>query len=316
MVEIRRYTVEYRTEWDAFVDKSKNGSFLFKRDYMDYHADRFVDHSLVFLNRKGNIIALLPANLKEDKLYSHQGLTYGGFILSTKTTVETVLELFSVTLEYLRSEGVKELYYKQVPSCYHLCPAEEDEYALWRNNAEMVVCNISATVPLNHTSQDIPFERRRNRGISRAKEQGYEVVGTDSPDDFWPIMVNNLREKYDASPVHTLEEMKLLMSRFPENIRCFLAKKNDKAEAGAIIYITQQTVHVQYAHATPDGKTEGALDLLYATLIDKYRTSGYHYFDIGTSNEDGGRYLNENLIAQKEGFGARGIAYKQWRLDI
>lgn len=315
-MEIIRYTAECKALWDEFVEKSKNGSFLFKRDYMDYHADRFVDFSLMYLNNKGNIIALLPANRKDTTLYSHQGLTYGGFILSTKATVETVMELFAETREYLRNEGFKEFYYKQVPTIYHLCPAEEDEYALWRNNAELVVCNISATVPLNHTTLEVAFERRRNRGITRAKEQGYEITETERPDEFWPIMVNNLRERYDASPVHSLDEMKLLMGRFPSNIRCFLASKNGKAEAGAIVYITQQTIHVQYAHATSDGKAEGALDLLYSALIETFKKDGFHYFDIGTSNEDGGRYLNENLIAQKEGFGARGIAYKQWRFSI
>ncbi len=315
-MQITRYTAESKALWDDFVEKSKNGSFLFKRDYMDYHADRFVDFSLMYLNEKGNIIALLPANRKDQALYSHQGLTYGGFILSTKATVELVLELFAETRTYLRNEGLTEFYYKQVPTIYHLCPAEEDEYALWRNNAEMVVCNISATIPLNHSTLEIPFERRRNRGIAKAKEQGYKITESETPDEFWPIMVDNLREKYDAKPVHSLNEMKLLMGRFPDNIRCFLASKNGKAEAGAIVYLTKQTIHIQYAHATPDGKTEGALDLLYSALIEQYRKEGFHYFDIGTSNEDGGRVLNENLIAQKEGFGARGIAYKQWKLTL
>lgn len=315
-MEIKRYTPDCKQAWDAFVESSKNGTFLFKRDYMDYHADRFEDFSLMFFDQKGRILALLPANKKGATLYSHQGLTYGGFILSAKSTVEIVMELFSAVRGFLQKEGFTEVYYKQIPSCYHLCPAEEDEYALWRNRAEMTVCNISATIPLNHSSLTIPFERRRNRGIAKAHELGYETVEATNPDEFWPIMEKNLQEKYGAHPVHSLAEMNMLMERFPENIRCFLAKKNGNAEAGAVIYITQQTVHVQYAHASAEGKSDGALDLLYSELIKKYKDEGFHYFDIGTSNEDGGRVLNENLIAQKEGFGARGITYKQWKFLI
>ena len=34
--------------WDDFVRRSKNATFLHLRNYMDYHRDRFVDHSLLF----------------------------------------------------------------------------------------------------------------------------------------------------------------------------------------------------------------------------------------------------------------------------
>ncbi len=46
---------------------------------MDYHSDRFNDHSLVF-TRKNRLIGLLPANIKDEALYSHGGLTFGGII--------------------------------------------------------------------------------------------------------------------------------------------------------------------------------------------------------------------------------------------
>lgn len=315
MTSLRRYTASDAPLWDAFVESAKNGTFLFKRAYMDYHSDRFTDHSLMFFDDKDRLIALLPANEKEMTLCSHGGLTYGGFILSQKSTVAQVLQLFDATKRYLCEQGFTSLYYKQVPSCYHLCPAEEDEYALWRNGAVMTVCNISATVVLNGNTI-IPMERRRRRGIAKAEEQHYEVKPAEQPDEFWPIMEANLKERYNASPVHSLDEMRLLMSRFPDNIRCYLSEKEGKAEAGAIVYITPQTVHVQYAHASATGKEEGALDILYDYLIRKYREAGYKYFDIGTSNEDGGRYLNENLIAQKEGFGGRAIAYKQWVINL
>ena len=61
MFEIIRYTPDRKDEWDRFVAKSKNGTFLFFRDYMDYHADRFRDHSLMFY-LDDNLYALMPAN--------------------------------------------------------------------------------------------------------------------------------------------------------------------------------------------------------------------------------------------------------------
>ena len=321
MMSLRRYTADDASAWDKFIEKSKNGTFLFKRQYMDYHSDRFKDHSLLFFDKKNHLISVLPANEVENTdgtrwLYSHQGLTYGGFVLNAKATMTMVLELFEQTISYLKDNGFSVFYYKQIPTCYHLYPAEEDEYALWKLGAQLAVCNISSTISLNNNYYQVPLENRRTRGIKKAINSDYIICEADSPDELWPIIESNLMERYKVKPVHTLNEMQLLMKRFPSEIKCFLAKKGNKTEAGAIIYVTKNLVHIQYPHSSHKGKKEGALDLVYDYLIQKYTKLGFQYIDIGISNEDGGRYLNENLIAQKEGFGARGIAYKQWKLII
>ena len=81
MIHIVRYTADKKAEWDSFVRESKNGTFLFMRDYMEYHADRFDDYSLMYY--KGDkLLSLLPANRKGETLWSHQGLTYGGLVLN------------------------------------------------------------------------------------------------------------------------------------------------------------------------------------------------------------------------------------------
>ncbi len=352
MTSLRRYTENDAEAWDKFVEDSKNGTFLFLRGYMDYHKDRFADHSLMFYDDKQRLIALLPANEKDKTLYSHQGLTYGGFILSTKTRVADVLELFDKTREYLKEEGFETWYYKQIPTCYHRCPAEEDEYALWLKGAELESCLVSTTIPLNGCTLYPETERRRKRGKSKAEEAGYVIKGgvekgviggvekgviwgvkegvekgviegvkegmeEEDFKSFWRIMEGNLMERYSVKPVHTLEEMLLLHSRLPEKIQLFLAIKDGQAQAGCVAYMANDTcVHIQYGHATPEGKQEGALDLLYLTLMEKFRKAGYKYMDFGNSNEQGGHYLNENLIAQKEGFGGRATTYKQWKICL
>ena len=65
MFDIVRYTPEHKTEWNRFVAQSKNGTFLFDRNYMDYHSDRFQDYSLMFY-KEGRLYALMPANKKGD----------------------------------------------------------------------------------------------------------------------------------------------------------------------------------------------------------------------------------------------------------
>ncbi len=319
MVEIRRYDPDNASTWDNFVETSRNGTFLFKRAYMGYHSDRFIDHSLMFYNAKGALLALLPANLAEHDgtlaLYSHEGLTYGGLIVGDRAGTDDVLDIFRTTLAYLSENGFKMFYYKQMPTCYHLYPAQEDEYALWRMGAEIVVCNISTTIDLSQQFFHIPLQYRRKRGIARAARQGYTICETTDIAAFWRMMEDNLRTRYDASPVHSMSEMQLLMGRFPDNIKCFVAMKDNSVEAGVIIYLCRNVAHAQYIQSSPVGRADGALDLLLSTLIDSFALR-YKYFDLGTSNEDGGYILNSNLIAQKEHFGGRGTTYKQWRFLI
>lgn len=316
-MQVVRYTQEKAQEWNRFVEGSKNGTLLFLRGYMDYHSDRFKDYSLMYYSDKGRLLALMAANEKGDVLYSHQGLTYGGLLLSADVRMTQVMEMFDITMSYLKEHGFSEWYYKQIPTCYHRCPAEEEEYALWRHGAELQQCLISTTIPLNGGTLYPDVERRRHRGQRKAKEKGYILEESDALELFWPIMESNLADRYAVKPVHTIEEIKLLKNRLPERIKCFLVKKCDRVEAGCIVYIANDVcVHIQYGHATPTGKAEGALDLLYLALIDKYKSGGYSYMDFGNSNEDGGHYLNENLIAQKEGFGGRGIVYKHYKIEL
>ncbi len=319
-MKLIRYKAEDAPLWDKFIEDSKNGTFLFLRNYMDYHSDRFTDHSLLFFNDKSKLIAVLSANeVTEEgkKLYSHQGLTYGGFILHADIRMEEVLELFTTTISHLSQEGFTEWHYKQMPTIYHRCPSQEDEYALWKNNAILESCLISSTVPLSGQTITPEVERRRKRGMVKALEKGYQIIESDRLELFWPIMEKNLMQKYSIKPVHSLEEMKLLQKRFPHLIKCYLALKDGTPQAGVIAYLANmETAHIQYGHATEIGKADGALDLLYLHLIGLFRKLGYHYMDFGNSNEEKGHYLNTNLIAQKEGFGARGIVYKTYCIKI
>ncbi|HOF93007.1 MAG TPA: GNAT family N-acetyltransferase, partial [Bacteroidales bacterium] len=122
-MQLVRYQPEYKSCWDTFVAQSRNATFLFFRDYMDYHADRFHDHSLMFYN-KDRLLGLLPGNVEGDVYYSHQGLTYGGFLLSFITTAEQVIEMLDRTTTYLKDQGIKSMIYKSIPWFYHKTPAE------------------------------------------------------------------------------------------------------------------------------------------------------------------------------------------------
>lgn len=302
-MEIRRYRREDKELWNSFVNKARNATFLFDRNYMDYHADRFDDNSFMFYH-KGKLKAVLPANVAGDTLYSHQGLTYGGLLLDKKATVEDVLECFDSLNSWLRENGISKVVYKALPWIYQQYPSEEDLYALtWKCKAQLISRNIASTIVIDNK---LKFAESRKSGIRKALSLNIEVGESNDVDGFWHVLEDNLGNRYNAKPVHTASEMKLLMSRFSNNIRLYVAKMNGEIVGGTLIYVTPQVVHTQYISASVEGKKHGALDLLFDYIINKVYAN-CRYFDFGKSTEQGGAYLNEPLIFQKEGFGGRGV---------
>ena len=285
------------------------------RDYMEYHADRFDDYSLMYY-KDDKLLSLLPANKRGEALWSHQGLTYGGFVLTNKAHIVEIGEMFDETMQFLHEEGIKEWYYKQMPTIYHKQPSEDDSYWLWRNGAELVNCHLMSAIDLN---TDFCISSRRHTYASKLKREGKGDEGRKEKKErqFWAILSDNLRETYNSKPVHTLEEMERLKSLFPQNIICYgIVSPEGNLEGGTLIYISSQVVRTQYISATPYGKKHKALDLLLSHVVDYYKNEGYRYFDFGTSMADDDVNLNESLIQQKEGFGARGIACRTYKLSI
>ena len=76
-MKVRKYKATDQKVWDDFVIKSKNSHFMFFRDYLDYHSNRFEDFSLIVSNDDHTVIGILPANINHQALVSHEGLTFG-----------------------------------------------------------------------------------------------------------------------------------------------------------------------------------------------------------------------------------------------
>lgn len=312
-MKIARYTPERHKEWECAVKASKNGTFLHLRDYMDYHGDRFADHSLLLCDERGRIEACLPACAEGNTLYSHRGLTYGGWLIPDKHfTVDDMLKCWDLTNEYLRSQGFSRLVYKPVPHIYHSYPCEEDLYALFRNDAILTASSVSTTIDLNNP---LPFNKRAGRNLKNARKSGIKIERSDDYAAFWAVLSRLLNERYNTTPVHSLDEITMLAERFPDNIRLLTASLNNEIVAGTVLYITDRVVHAQYIAASDRGKELNATSLLFRHILD-CECAGRRYFDFGTSCEDGGRYLNTGLIAQKCGMGGRAIVYNEYTVEI
>lgn len=308
-LRVERYEDAKAPEWDAFLRASRNGTFLLERAYMDYHRDRFVDHSLLLLD--GNdIVALLPANESGGQLHSHAGLTYGGLVYGSRSGAVEVLEMLEAIRAYLPGAGLSALHYKTIPSIYHRQPAEEDRYALFRAGATLSRRDVLSVVP---REARLPYQERRSRGVRKAAKLGVGIRETREFAPFWQVLSDNLRERHGTVPVHSLAEIELLASRFPEAIRLFVAEVEGETVAGCVVFETERVAHVQYISANEAGRKAHALDAVFDHLLGT-RYLDKPWFDFGISNEQAGRVLNAGLVEQKEGFGARTMVHDFYEL--
>ena len=310
MITIVRYTEDKVNIWNQFNKQSKNALFMFDRNYMDYHKDRFKDHSLLFYD-EDKLLALLPMSEHDNMLISHGGLTYGGFITDTKMKQHTMMDCFAELIKYAKENGFKNIRYKCIPHIYHSQPAEEDRFALFANNSKLDTVDVSTYVNL---AAPLKMPKGRKAQISRAKREGVVVEELTELEDF-NKSIEVLTERHDVRAVHTGEELKLLHDRFPENIHLFASLKDGNLIAGTVVYEYDQVVHTQYMAANDEARTIGALDLAVSTVINNYKETK-KWLDFGISTEHGKIYLNEGLCSQKEGFGGRTGVYEIWELNL
>ncbi|MEO8516367.1 MAG: GNAT family N-acetyltransferase [Flavobacterium sp.] len=300
---VRQYETDDYAIWNAFVSEAKNATFLFHRDFMEYHDDRFVDFSLlVFYNEK--LIAILPANKVDNVIHSHQGLTYGGLVYKENLKLASVIAVFLAVLAFLNQSDFSQLHIKTIPSIYHQKPAEELQYALFLAEAKLTRRDSLAVIDLRNR---VTISKGRLEGINKGSKYNLKVVEEDNFELFWKqILMPNLASKHQAKPVHSLIEINALHSNFPKNIRQFNVYHENEIVAGTTIFESDEVAHAQYISASESKNELGSLDFLYYHLLTKVFNEK-KYLDFGISNENQGKKLNNGLSFWKESFGASSI---------
>jgi len=273
---------------------------------MDYHSDKFEDHSLM-VYKENTLVAVLPANKMENTVHSHQGLTYGGLVLGTKTKLNEIIFIFKSVLSFLNEEGIKTLHLKLTPSIYHKVPSDEMEYLLFISEATLDRVDVSSVV---ENASKLKIQSSRMEGVKKAEKNSLEIIEGTEFKSFWTeILETNLKQRHGAKPIHSLEEIERLAKNFPKNILQFNVYKEGMIVAGTTIFETDNVAHVQYISANEEKQQLGSLDFLFEYLINR-RFKDKKYFDFGISNENQGKNLNKGLLYWKETFGARSIACK------
>jgi hypothetical protein len=311
MIDVIPYDPSRRGLWNELNAGARNGHFLFDRGYMEYHANRFSDASCIILHEDVPI-AVFPANVTGDTIHSHQGLTFGGVVLTDSTKSARVLQILDALISHYRGLGAKKIIYKALPPIYHRRPAQEDLYALFRFGARLVRRDVTTSIDFRCPGT---YSKRRLRGLRKAGNAGISVQASQRWRDYWHLLTDTLDSRHGVAPVHTIEEIELLASRFPEAIHLYVATLDERVVAGVVMYNTATVAHAQYIAVNDEGRLVGALDCLFDHMISKYQQT-HRFFDFGISNEDGGRVLNEGLVSQKEEFGGSTMVHDVYELPL
>lgn len=312
MYIIKKYHQDDYLIWNDFVAQSKNATFLFHRDFMEYHKDRFEDFSLLIFE-EDKLRAILPANKKQKAVYSHQGLTYGGLVFLSKMKAEKVESILDAILLFLKENQIKTFFYKPVPSFYFLEGNKEMEFFLLKRGAVLEQKEMNLAVNL---TAPLKISKSKMKHFRRIENLDLDIIEEQEFDPFWEkVLEPRLLEKHNTKPVHSKEEITLLQSKFPKNIKQYSAYRNDEIIAGITIFETKNVIKSQYGATSKTGEEFRALDFLFINLIHKYKRKGKHFFDMGIVNFDIQDY-NSGLLKQKEELGCSVYNQDFYKIEI
>jgi hypothetical protein len=316
MMQARFFDVDEAGSWDAFCRGAHGATFLHSRAFLSYHGARFIDRSVV-IERHGEWLGVIPAAghpADPSTVVSHPGASYGGIVHQGRLRGAHMLHALDAACALWACAGYDRLQYKAVPHIYQAAPAQEDLYALFRAGAVRYRADLSSCIDLRHR---LPVSERRKRGKRKAQRACVQVVrGREHLAALWPVLADNLMRNHGVAPVHTLDEISLLVDRFPEHIHIMTALVNGVVEAGIVLFLGQTVAHAQYIASSELGYSVNALDLLFDEAIGHGAQSGRRYFDFGISTEDQGLILNDGLAQFKNEFGAGGVVHEFYELNL
>jgi hypothetical protein len=297
---VKKYLESDYALWNSFIGQAKNATFLFHRDFMDYHKDQFEDFSLMVFKGK-KLVAVLPANRVGDEVFSHQGLSYGTIVIQDAIRIKDYLKIVRQLMQYLHQQNITFVSLKLLPKVYNKTLSDELDYASFLLKATTYRSDIYMV--LDNTQEYKP-NRNRKRALKVADQHAIELTEDANYDDFWQnILIPNLQNRFEVAPVHSVDEIKRLALLFPKQIKLYTASIGSVLNAGVVVFIMENVVHFQYSSAKEDRNNTAALDALFDFVVRNYL--GKKHISFGNSSEMEGYGLNEGLAYWKESFGAK-----------
>ena len=305
------YGAELDAAWDDLVARARNGHFMLTRRFLAYHGDRFEDRSVLFI-RGNKPVAAISLHQEGSTWISHRGLPFGGLIAAPELTTELTMTIFRELGIRMQAAGVKYLRYTPTPHAYQTQPFEDDLFVLHSLGARLESMKLAARVRLPRVGllQERVRKYLKHR-VSRIRvEHGIALA------EFWAGLTGYLRDRHGASPTHTETEMVDLLCRFPDSIKLMgIRNARKQLVAGSLVFLTDTVIRFQYAFGAGDpAAPKQSMLALDQAAIRKFGP-GRRWLDFGTSMRPSDGSLDQQLHAQKERSGGRGMRVETWVWD-
>lgn len=296
---VKRYCSDDFALWNDFISQATNATFLFDRNFMEYHADRFQDFSLLVFE-EDILQAVVPANCKDNQIFSHQGLTYGGFVFRNEFPIGQIEKVLSEMFSFLQSQGFVKCEIKAMLPFYAPDFHAEIQQVLSDKQAKITAQKMNLAIDFR---TEYSISKSKLKHYRRLQSEGLVVKKEADCTIFWQeVLEPLLLEKYQTKPLHSLAEINSLQSKFPNHIEQYNLYRDGKILAGITLFKTATVIKSQYGATTENGKKFRALDYLFLYLIDSFKAD-YDYFDMGTVDDNSELGYNEGLLNQKKELG-------------
>ncbi len=320
-VSVHRYTPEHRAEWDAFVERSNNGTMFHLQQFLDYHPEgKWNWHHLMF--REGNtLVGVLPGGINaRGEYWSPTGASYGS-ICTLDASFERTLAIVDAFIDYCKSRKISDAYLIPAPIIYTRNYSQHHEYAMLYRKADFELHYISHAIDLKHGANFAKyFDATARKTVSKILREG-RITIRESTDyaTFHEILVEN-KARHNVAPTHTLADLLRLQELMPDKLLLNMVYDGDTPIAGSLLFLANPKVVLcfynmlkyEYEHLKP----------IYLVMHETCRwavENGYEWVDIGVSQDTkdpNPMTPSIGLINFKERFDARGILRSTYHLHI
>ena len=301
--------------WDKYIHQSNNGTIFHLRKFLSYHQERnFNDCSLLFY-QKEKIQALLTAAIINNKLYSHPGASFGGFVYN-KISFEIAQKMIDLLINYSIRNKIKEITIIPPPFIYYKSYNEAMEYCLYNQGFKIEEYYISSFVDLKTNIID-QIHNRKKRYIKKIINT-VQIKESHELEKFYPILLDN-KLRHKTKPTHTLEELQILMNLFPNQIKLFLSYYNNKIIGGALNFVTNQNTCILFYNMIDYEYKDLQIGSLQIYESLKWaQNQNLDYLDIGVSQlyKKNKIIPHTSLINFKEQFGAQAMIRKVMKITL
>ena len=312
MLTITKYNDILFDEWEKFISDSNNGTIFQKQAFLKYHINRkFVDGSLVIKN-KSTIVAVVPAAIKKNILYSHPGSSYGGIVLSHSLDFKMIHDILKVIDEYCIAQKYKALFLINSPSIYQKKSDQSLDYLLQWNGFKQTELYISHAVDMSKTSDILSLlTKRKRRYINNNQELNSLTFEEEAYlDEFYDILIAS-KKKYNTTPTHSLDELIKLKDMFPQQIKLLVTRNENKIIGGSLIFFTNDNVALVFYNTILEQYRESQIAMLQLyKCMEIAKKHNFQWIDFGVSHtpeQENPLTPKFSLIHFKEQFNAKGV---------